>query len=342
MTKPEESLATAENSRVRDPVVNTPQPQRNVLRSLSERPYYYVILVCLLSIFVSFLVSNPDNSDAKSSAILEPSIVHKRVVAIGDLHGDFESALKVLQLAKLVDAEGSWIGGDDILVQTGDIVDRGPDTLRLYQYFFKLSSDAANRGGQVINLLGNHEIMNFAGDYRYVHPADDLGSSKEPRLSAFNTEGILGSHLLRWNITTIVSDTVFSHADLHPRWAKHGIAKINSIAHKKLYGDEKSNQERNWRWRYFGGLFGDDGPVWYRGFALGEDEAEVCRGIKESLELLKVKRMVVGHTTQRNGKVLTRCNGLYYVIDVGISRAYGNSIAALEINGDLVKPIYPN
>ncbi|ORX90668.1 Metallo-dependent phosphatase [Basidiobolus meristosporus CBS 931.73] len=308
------------------------QPQQSTLRRVVGKPYFYVILVCLLSLLVAKL-QRPENLRLPDN--------DRRVVAVGDLHGDFDSALKVLQLAKLVDAEGSWAGGNDILVQTGDIVDRGPDTLRLYQYFFKLSAEAAKQGGMVVNLLGNHEIMNFAGDFRYVHPADDLGSSVEPRLDAFNSEGIIGSQLSHWNVTAIVADTVFSHADLHPRWAKHGIAKLNSIARKKLFGDHHSKEEREWRWRYFGGLFGDDGPVWYRGFALGENEAEVCHGIRETLELLNVKRMVVGHTTQRDGKVLTRCNGLYYVIDVGISRAYGNSMAALEINGDVVTLIYP-
>lgn len=55
------------------------------------------------------------------------------------------------------------MGGEDQLVQTGDIVDRGTDTIQLYRYFMKLRDDARMAGGDVHNLLGNHEIMNAVG-----------------------------------------------------------------------------------------------------------------------------------------------------------------------------------
>ena len=48
----------------------------------------------------------------------------RRIVAVGDLHGDYDNALKVLKMADVVDANGSWTGNIDYFVQTGDIVDR--------------------------------------------------------------------------------------------------------------------------------------------------------------------------------------------------------------------------
>ena len=48
----------------------------------------------------------------------------RRIVAVGDLHGDYGNALKVLQMAGVVDIEGNWAGGADLFVQTGDIIDR--------------------------------------------------------------------------------------------------------------------------------------------------------------------------------------------------------------------------
>lgn len=41
--------------------------------------------------------------------------------------------------------------------------------------------------------------------------------------------------------------------------------------------------------------------------------------------------MVVGHTPQMSGKVLRRCGGKVFVIDVGISRVYG--IFLYDYNG---------
>lgn len=47
----------------------------------------------------------------------------RRIVAVGDLHGDYINTLKVLQMSGVVDSEGRWMGDIDIFVQTGDIID---------------------------------------------------------------------------------------------------------------------------------------------------------------------------------------------------------------------------
>jgi hypothetical protein len=91
-----------------------------------------------------------------------------RIVAVGDLHGDFAAWRNIAAAARLVDDKGDWIGGDTVLVQTGDIVDRGPDSLKILQDFMRLQSQALRAHGQVIALVGNHEAMNLTGDLRYV------------------------------------------------------------------------------------------------------------------------------------------------------------------------------
>lgn len=50
--------------------------------------------------------------------------VSRRIVAVGDLHGDFPNALTVLRMTGVVDGNGDWTGNVDYLVQTGDIIDR--------------------------------------------------------------------------------------------------------------------------------------------------------------------------------------------------------------------------
>src|SRR5262245_45911028 len=49
----------------------------------------------------------------------------ERVVAIGDLHGDLDSARRALVLAGAIDDKDAWIGGKLVVVQTGDEIDRG-------------------------------------------------------------------------------------------------------------------------------------------------------------------------------------------------------------------------
>jgi hypothetical protein len=101
------------------------------------------------------------------SAVATAAPVH-RIVAVGDLHGDFAAWRDIARAARLIDGKGAWIGRDATLVQTGDVVDRGPDSLRIIEDFMRLQREAQRARGQVIALVGNHEAMNVTGDLRYV------------------------------------------------------------------------------------------------------------------------------------------------------------------------------
>src|SRR5690242_4946969 len=91
-----------------------------------------------------------------------------RVVAVGDLHGDLTATRAALRVAGVFDPHDSWIGGTTTLVQTGDVLDRGDDEQAIIDLLERLETEAAAAGGAVIWLLGNHELMNAAGDFRYV------------------------------------------------------------------------------------------------------------------------------------------------------------------------------
>lgn len=95
-----------------------------------------------------------------------------RIVAVGDLHGDFSVWRDIAGAAGIVDPNGHWIGGHTTLVQVGDVVDRGPESLKLVRELMRLQKEAVKQGGQVIALVGNHEAMNMTGDLRYTTPAD--------------------------------------------------------------------------------------------------------------------------------------------------------------------------
>ena len=70
----------------------------------------------------------------------------------------------------------NWIGGDTVVVQVGDQVDKGGgevtndenSELRIINYLDKLNIEAKKNMGAVYSLLGNHEIMNVFGDFSYV------------------------------------------------------------------------------------------------------------------------------------------------------------------------------
>jgi hypothetical protein len=47
-----------------------------------------------------------------------------RIIVIGDIHGDWERMIKLLNIAKLIDKDDNWIGGNTVVVQVGDQIDR--------------------------------------------------------------------------------------------------------------------------------------------------------------------------------------------------------------------------
>ncbi|GIL99903.1 hypothetical protein Vretimale_4949 [Volvox reticuliferus] len=61
--------------------------------------------------------------------------------------------------------EWQWAGGDAVLIQLGDVVDRGPDSLALLRRVEGLKIQARAVGGDVVMLLGNHELMNIYYDF---------------------------------------------------------------------------------------------------------------------------------------------------------------------------------
>jgi hypothetical protein len=83
----------------------------------------------------------------------------ERVVAIGDVHGAYDRFVAILRAAALVDGRTRWIGGRAILVQTGDVLDRGPHSRRVLDLIRRLEREASQHGGAVHALLGNHEAM---------------------------------------------------------------------------------------------------------------------------------------------------------------------------------------
>ena len=91
-----------------------------------------------------------------------------RIVAVADVHGAAEAFASLLRRAALIDAQQRWIGGNAILVQTGDVTDRGPGVRAVLDLLMALEPQASAAGGRVQVLLGNHEVLNLLGETRDV------------------------------------------------------------------------------------------------------------------------------------------------------------------------------
>ena len=92
----------------------------------------------------------------------------EKTFVMSDPHGKLDCVIDLLQGNAVIDESLHWDFGDNRLVVIGDIMDRGKDVIAIYWLFYKLQQEAAEAGGSVTMLLGNHEPMEFAGDMRYA------------------------------------------------------------------------------------------------------------------------------------------------------------------------------
>jgi hypothetical protein len=119
----------------------------------------------------------------------ESSPAAESLIAIADVHGDFDDFVNILQRSGLIDKQNHWTGGHSTFVQTGDLIDRGPKPREVLDLMISLEKEAPTSGGRVVSLLGNHEMMNLMGDLRYVTPENYAAfaesNSEERRRSAY-------------------------------------------------------------------------------------------------------------------------------------------------------------
>eukprot|EP00993_Chasmostoma_nieuportense_P002216 NODE_3031_length_1043_cov_11.677948_g2889_i0.p1 GENE.NODE_3031_length_1043_cov_11.677948_g2889_i0~~NODE_3031_length_1043_cov_11.677948_g2889_i0.p1 ORF type:complete len:327 (-),score=64.17 NODE_3031_length_1043_cov_11.677948_g2889_i0:42-1022(-) len=238
--------------------------------------------------------------------------VTAKLFAIGDLHGDAHNALRCLQLCNLTDAEWRWTGGEATLVQMGDVVDRGPDSIQLLHLLMRLRAQAAAAGGQVVQLLGNHEVMAFKGRVVYTHKKElgHCGGGRN-RTALFAPDGPF-AYLRQLDSVAVLDHTAFVHAGLTLSLLRSSLPQLNAQVRLHI---------QHSRWRH--PLLTDNGVHWSRELISGALKGGKCGLVRAVLDRLNqqsnttVLRIVVGHTIQPAITLL--CNDTLIAIDVAIS-----------------------
>jgi hypothetical protein len=98
---------------------------------------------------------------------------------MADVHGDYDGVIRILTKANLIDENTNWIGNDTILIQTGDVMDKGDQVGDVLELFAKLK----RQSNTVIMLMGNHELMNLLGVFSH--------EKYRPFVRTFNTSAII-------------------------------------------------------------------------------------------------------------------------------------------------------
>ncbi|OUM59719.1 hypothetical protein PIROE2DRAFT_29900, partial [Piromyces sp. E2] len=137
-----------------------------------------------------------------------------RVVALGDIHGDYEKLVQILRHAKIINKKNQWIAKRTILVQIGDLMDRGDDIIKILDLIKKLKKQAPQKNSIVHLLLGNHEIYNLRTNYFFTSSKDlESFGTLENREKVFSPTGKYGK-LIReeMNVAMNINDSIFVHA----------------------------------------------------------------------------------------------------------------------------------
>ena len=299
----------------------------------------------LLCVAAMALASCSKRAEPKSEARSETKVIAEapltprpwrlpavdRLVAIGDLHGDLEATRRALRLAGAIDGGDHWVGGQLVVVQTGDQLDRGDQDREILDLFSRLSQEARAAGGDFHPLNGNHETMNVQSDFRYVTPAGFLQFKEEQpapqkrsfvgrfiptargRAAAFTPGGDYARKLAERPVVLMIGDSVFVHGGVLRAHVDADIGRLNEETRLWMLGKRSSAPAL---------IDSADGPVWTRAYGEPTPPAAACAELERTLEALHAARMVVGHTVQDKG-ISGACGDKVWRIDVGLAAYYG-------------------
>ena len=253
-----------------------------------------------------------------------------------DPHGNFDCLYTLLVGNRVMDDKCNWTFGRGHLVIIGDVMDRGVDVVPIYWLMYKLEAQAAEAGGALTFVFGNHEpfILNNDNRYterKYTHLAELL-STRYSTLWSPRTE--LGRWLLSRNCMTRIGRQLIVHAGLGADFYRMNLSipEVNALFPAGLYMRSRARRgvgDKVYR------LHANQGPIWYRG--LVRDDPKYRPVSSDTLDLIlqryDVDRLLVGHTI--NDEITTYYEGR--VIDVNVdnleNRTLGRSRALLMRDG---------
>ncbi len=129
---------------------------------------------------------------------------------IGDVHGCYDPLCRLLDTIKFSES-------DDRLWFTGDLVNRGPQSLDTLRFVKSL-------GESCITVLGNHDIHLLALHYE-VRQRKDKDNTLFQVLDAYDAKELI-SWLQHLPIIHIENEYILVHAGIHPMWSLETIYKL--------------------------------------------------------------------------------------------------------------------
>jgi hypothetical protein len=250
--------------------------------------------------------------------------IPEKLVVVGDIHADYETLIKTLQYAGLINKKLEWTGKKTHLIVIGDLVDgknrvgdwTNDSDIKVIHFLDKLMGSASKTGGKVVILLGNHEFMNMSGNFSYsgIKGTKEFGG-ENGRTKYFR--GDFKQFAKKCYLAVQYDDWIFCHAGIPPEISKkYSINDLNTLL--LLYLDNRMNDDIKEKFVQI--ISGPHGILTTREF--GMDEVN-CSRLTKTLSNYRANHMVVGHTVQKH--INSMCNHKLWRVDVGLSRAFGEN-----------------
>ena len=238
--------------------------------------------------------------------------------AVGDVHGDVERLLELLAEAGLVDEDAIWCGGENALVLTGDLTDRGKRGMEVVRLVMRLEEESK---GMVESLMGNHDALILARAYEWRGERADpecgdlfiINGGREVEARELSEDEAAFDWMAARPLMLRVGDTLFQHADSARFYGDLGASEDAVNAE----GAELAASGRG-AWRIFydmtdGRDWDADGP-----FAAARRKANLTA----HLERFGAARVVHGHTRHTDETPRVEFGGRAINVDGTLSDGY--------------------
>jgi FOG: Ankyrin repeat len=241
---------------------------------------------------------------------------YSRVLAVGDVHGEFDSLVVLLRNNHVIDNNNQWSYGNGFLVFIGDLFDRGNKVTETLWLVYRLQHEARNFGGDVFVLLGNHDLMELTGDTRYLNSKYLTLCSKNgiEYKDLFTKEYVLGNWIRNQKSIIRIGNLLFSHAGVSPSLLRHNFSllTINRLVNQFLNIEDLDGFERE-RFLF---LTGEMGLFWYRGYFMESlyGPQVIQNDVDAVNKYFGIKQQIIGHTEV-----------------VSISPTYNNSVIPINV-----------
>jgi hypothetical protein len=294
---------------------------------ISDGPYVFIEKNKLIkkSIINSEVISSSLDINSYDTLYLPEKSTYnnvKKIIALSDIHGQYDLTIELLKNNKVIDKELNWNFGKGHLVIAGDIFDRGDKVNEVLWLVYKLEIQAKNDGGRVHFVLGNHEFMVLQKDLRYIHEKYRV-SSKLIGLEydqLYGNKTVLGRWLRSKPSIIKINNNVFTHGGVSEEFLiNRGVdfEKINLMM--RYYIDTPFEEMNSSIYNLYNG---EKSLIWYRDYfkEYGEDLTDA--DISKILKMLNTKHIVVGHCSY--DQVVQLYNNKIFGVDSSIKNGkYG-------------------